>query len=233
MTHPLAQPRGLAPPRLPACWRPAGRRFSVGAQAPETGRSGPADGAATRLARVEAALWFGEAALSPRRLARAAGLSGPSEARELVNRLREVYAGGRGALEVVEVAGGFRLVTRAALAPWIERHEPAGGVGGDCRLSGSATETLAVVAYRQPATRSEVEAIRGVGSGDVLRQLLGADLLRIVGRCQELGRPLLYGTTQHFLEVYGLGSLDDLPDLDEDAGAPQPSKDNAPATQPA
>jgi segregation and condensation protein B len=72
-------------------------------------------------------------------------------------------------------------------------------------------ETLAVVAYRQPVLRAEVEAIRGVACGEILRQLMDRDLLRIVGRSEELGRPLRYGTTKRFLEVYGLSNLDQLP----------------------
>ena len=72
-------------------------------------------------------------------------------------------------------------------------------------------ETLAVVAYRQPILRAEIESIRGVGCEDILRQLLDRDLVRIVGRSEDLGRPLLYGTTKRFLEVYGLRSLDELP----------------------
>src|SRR5262249_62030478 len=79
------------------------------------------------------------------------------------------------------------------------------------RLSAPAMETLAVVAYRQPILRAEIESIRGVGCEDILRQLLERDLVRIVGRSEDLGRPLLYGTTKRFLEVYGLRSLDDLP----------------------
>jgi segregation and condensation protein B len=79
------------------------------------------------------------------------------------------------------------------------------------RLSAPALETLSVVAYRQPALRAEIEAIRGVACGEILRQLMDRDLLRIVGRSEELGRPLRYGTTRRFLQLFGLRSLDDLP----------------------
>ena len=81
----------------------------------------------------------------------------------------------------------------------------------DARLSAPALETLTVVAYRQPILRANVEAIRGVQCGEILRQLMERDLVRIVGRSDDLGRPLLYGTTKRFLEVFGLRSLGDLP----------------------
>ena len=117
------------------------------------------------------------------------------------------------------------MTTRPAYSPWLGRFaDPA---AGSTRLSGAAAETLAIVAYRQPVVRAEVEAIRGVGCGEVLRQLLEVDLLRIVGRSEQLGRPLLYGTTGRFLELYGLGSLDDLPGCGEGTGKAGPTTNNA------
>jgi segregation and condensation protein B len=88
---------------------------------------------------------------------------------------------------------------------------PQAGTNPETRLSPPALETLAVVAYRQPVLRAEVEAIRGVECGEILRQLMDRDLLRIVGRSEELGRPLWYGTTKRFLQVFGLTNLDQLP----------------------
>ncbi|MGL4511929.1 MAG: SMC-Scp complex subunit ScpB [Lacipirellulaceae bacterium] len=173
------------------------------------------------LARVETALWGATQPLSARRLARLAQVAGASEAEALVAGLRERLAARRSALDVAFVAGGYRLVTRPALAPWIARR--LGEVEGPA-ISGPALETLAVVAYRQPALRAEVEAIRGVGCGELLRQLLEAEILRIVGRSGELGKPLLYGTTDRFLELFGLGSLEDLPPVGEDAAADGPTK---------
>lgn len=235
MPHPFTAGHGLpVRPHTPACWRPQAGPRAIAFPPPSRVPTATGRGSGARLSRVEAALWFADGPLALRRLARAAGLSGPAEARELIEELRRRHAACRGALEVVEVAGGYRLVTRAALASWIDRFSStAAQAAGPAKMSGSAAETLAVVAYRQPATRSEVEAIRGVGCGEMLRQLLDADLLRIVGRCEELGRPLLYGTTDRFLELYGLGSLADLPDLDEGAGVAEPSKQNAPAQRPA
>lgn len=161
-----------------------------------------------RLARLEAALFLAGEPLSTRKLAQLAGLSDGTEARTLVRRLNQLYDQGAGAFRVEEVAGGFQLLTRPAFGPWLKRllQTPV-----ETRLSPPAMETLAVIAYRQPVERSEVEAIRGVQCGDLLRQLLERDLARIVGRTDELGRPLLYGTTKRFLQVFGLRHLDELP----------------------
>jgi segregation and condensation protein B len=176
---------------------------------------------------VEALLWAAQEPLNLKKIAAVTGASGVSEVRDAVAKLRSRFAARRSAIELVEVAGGLRLTTRPAYAPWLQRlfEGPAAGT----RLSGAAAETLAIVAYRQPVVRAEVEAIRGVGCGDVLRQLLEVDLLRIVGRSEELGRPLLYGTTGRFLELYGLGSLEDLPDRGEGADRRGPTTDNDPA----
>jgi segregation and condensation protein B len=109
---------------------------------------------------------------------------------------------------VEEIAGGFRLMSRPQFGAWVKRlaHVPP-----EVRLSAPALETLAVVAYRQPVLKATVEAIRGVHCGEVLRQLMERDLVRIVGRSDELGRPYLYAPTPRFLEVFGLRSLDELP----------------------
>ena len=106
------------------------------------------------------------------------------------------------------MAGGFQLLTRPPFGPWLRRllHTPV-----ETRLSAPALETLAVVAYRQPVLRADIEAIRGVQCGDILRQLMDRDLVRIISRADDLGRPLLYGTTKRFLQIFGLRHLDELP----------------------
>jgi segregation and condensation protein B len=109
---------------------------------------------------------------------------------------------------VEELAGGFQLLTRPKFAPWLRR---LGRVPAETRLSAPAMETLAVVAYRQPVLRADVEAIRGVNCGEILRQLMERDLVRIGGRSAELGRPYLYATTRRFLQVFGLRDPADLP----------------------
>ena len=102
------------------------------------------------------------------------------------------------------------MLTRASYAPWLARlgHLPA-----PIRLSSPMMETLAVVAYRGPVSRADVEAIRGVACGELLRQLMERDLIRISGRSEELGRPYLYDTTKHFLRLFGLSSADALPPI--------------------
>lgn len=221
------RPTGLnggGDPRLPNAWRDSGVRKAIdrGDDAPPT----PTRNAA-RAQRLEAVLWLATEPLTPQRLSRMAGLKGVGETKKLLQELKRRLAARRSALEITEVAGGFRLMTRPAYAPWIERREGLENLSANGpKLSPAAAESLAIVAYRQPAMRAEVESIRGVGCGEILRQLLELDLLRIVGRSEELGRPLLYGTTGRFLEVYGLGSLDDLPGRNEGAENAGPTKQN-------
>jgi len=132
---------------------------------------------------------------------------------ELMSALRALQddyaAEGRG-LQLVEVAGGFQIATRPDCAPWIKRLERA---KEGARLSRSAMETLAIVAYKQPAVRAEIEQIRGVDSAGVLKTLLERRLVRIVGRKDAPGRPIMYGTTRQFLQAFGLKDLSNLPAL--------------------
>ena len=118
---------------------------------------------------------------------------------------------GRG-LQLAEVAGGYRIVTKAEFAPWLKRLEK---VKSPSKLSRSALESLAIIAYKQPSVRAEVEQIRGVETSGVIRTLLERKLVRIVGRKEEPGRPIMYGTTKFFLEHFGLRDLSQLPPLRE------------------
>jgi segregation and condensation protein B len=161
-----------------------------------------------RLAMVEAALVAADEPLTAKRLAAAAGLAGAAEARQLAARLRELYDADGTAFQVEEVAGGYQLLTRAEYHPWLTRLRRS---SPELRLTPAARETLAIVGYRQPITRADVEGIRGVQCGDVLGQLMEKGLLRIAGRDDSLGRPVLYGTTKKFLQLYGLKSLKELP----------------------
>jgi segregation and condensation protein B len=166
-----------------------------------------------RLALVEAALLAADEPLTPRRLALAAGLADAAEARRLVQRLRSLYEKDGSPFQVEELAGGYQLLTRPEYHPWLTRLRRGSAV--DLRLSPAARETLAIVAYRQPITRADLEAIRGVQASEVLRQLMEKGLVRISGRDPSLGRPVLYGTTRKFLQVFGLNSLKDLPQAKE------------------
>jgi segregation and condensation protein B len=171
----------------------------------------PAD-VASELVIVEGLLLLAAHPLSSRKLAQLASLADGTAARTLVRRLNERYDREGWAFRVEEVGGGFQLLTRPQLAPWLRRFHPP---DDNLRLSAPALETLAVIAYRQPVLRAQIEAIRGVQCGEMLKQLMGRDLVRIVGRSRELGRPFLYGTTSRFLRVFGLKSLDDLPRAEE------------------
>ena len=165
-----------------------------------------------RLAAVEAALLAADEPLTLRRLAVAAGSSDNAESRRLVERLRELYERDGTAFQIEELAGGFQLLTRAEYHPWLARLRRA---GNELRLTAAARETLAIVAYRQPIARADVEAIRGVQSGDMLHQLMEKGLVRIAGRDDSLGRPVLYATTRKFLQMFGLRNLRDLPQAQE------------------
>jgi len=164
-----------------------------------------------KMARLEAALFVAGEALSARRLAQFATLANTAEVHRLVEQLNQAYDATGSAFRVERVAGGYRLLTRPEYAPWLERLYAR---QAHVKLSAPAMETLTIVAYRQPVTRADIEAIRGVQCADILKQLMDRDLVRIVGEDNSLGRPFLYGTTRKFLEVFGLGSLDDLPMAD-------------------
>lgn len=172
------------------------------------------------LARLEAVLFIAREPLGGRKLAQYANLADGTQARTLVRRLNEHYDTTGRAFRVEQVAGGYQMLTRRQFSPWLRRlaHVP-----GETRLSAPGLETLAVIAYRQPVPRADIEAIRGVNCGETLRQLLERDLVRIDGRSEELGRPYLYSTTKRFLELFGLMHLDDLPGDDGLRSAPLPA----------
>jgi segregation and condensation protein B len=130
---------------------------------------------------------------------------------EGIHRIRKEYEEDSRGLELVEVAGGYQFRTKSRWAEWIQRLKKAKAV----KLSRSALETLAMVAYRQPIIRPEIEAIRGVDSGWVLRTLLEKGLIKVMGRKDIAGRPIVYGTTKTFLELFSLNTLSDLPTLRE------------------
>lgn len=160
------------------------------------------------LACLEGVLFLAREPLPSRKLAQLASLADGTKARTLVRELNRRYDEENCAFRVMEVAGGFQLMTRPKFAPWLRRLHTA---DLEVRLSAPAMETLAVVAYRQPVLRADIEAIRGVQCGEILRQLMERDLVRIVGRSEDLGRPFLYGTTRRFLQIFGLRHMEELP----------------------
>lgn len=161
---------------------------------------------------LEALLFVSQDPLTVDRLAAALEGATKAEIQRALRGLQEDYEReGRG-LQLVEVAGGFQLVTRAEHAAWVKRLEK---VKAAPRLSRSALESLAIIAYKQPIVRAEVEQIRGVETSGVLRTLLERKLVRIVGRKDVPGRPIMYGTTKYFLQHFGLRDLSELPPLRE------------------
>src|SRR5262249_14408476 len=127
---------------------------------------------------------------------------------------------------------GYQLLTRAELHPWLARLRRG---GGELKLTPALREALTIVAYRQPITRADVEGIRGVQSGEALRQLMEKGLVRLAGRDDSLGRPVLYATTKKFLQAFGLKGLRDLPDAAEllaPAGGRKKAAPEADAGQP-
>jgi len=192
---------------------------------PEQGADDPA-----RLkAVVEALLFSTDRPVSARRLADAAGAEDGHQVRRIVKELQRQYDEGGHAFALEEIAGGFQLLTRPEFAPWIGR---LNSQQRQETLSKAALETLAIVAYRQPITRAEVDDIRGVQCAGILRSLAGRRLAKVLGRSQELGRPLLYGTTRHFLEVFGLRSLKDLPKRADFGKLPGPKPPEQPPAEP-
>jgi len=144
-----------------------------------------------------------------------------AEVRTAVDQLREHYEFDGHAIEVVELAGGWQVLTRPAFAAPVERAQAS---QRQPRLSPATLESLATIAYRQPVGRAEIEEIRGVNSGGVLRTLQERGLIEVVGRSESLGRPMLYGTTPYFLELLGLKDLSDLPRAEELTIALQPHR---------
>lgn len=160
---------------------------------------------------LEALLLASAEPITAARLGRIVPESSAREVREDLAALNERYESEGHGFRVEEVAGGHQLRTLAELAPFVQHLEPVPPL----RMSRAALESLAIIAYKQPVTRAEVEHVRGVDAGPVLRSLLERRLVRIAGHREVPGRPILYATTPRFLEIFGLASLSDLPTLRE------------------
>ena len=161
---------------------------------------------------IEALLFACDEPLTIAAIRKVADDLSPAELKEIMDGLRTEYDEGSRGISLLEVAGGYVLVTRETWAPWVEKLMKG---KRKVRLSRAALETVAVVAYKQAITRGEIERIRGVDAGGVLATLLERDLIMIKGRDSGPGKPLLYGTTQEFLNYFGLNKVSDLPRLDE------------------
>ena len=176
-----------------------------------------------KISELEAVLWLSDEPINLRKLTKLCNISDVAQTRDLLTKLQQRYRKRGSAFELSEVAGGIQLLTMPRYAPWLSKY--AGHRSGS-RLSSPMMETLCIVAYRQPVLRAEIEAIRGVGCGELLRQLLENDLLRITGRSEELGRPLLYGTTKRFLQLFGLRKIEDLSQMGADREPSGPTNNN-------
>ena len=165
--------------------------------------------------RIEALLMAGSRPITEARIGELLGINGKSTAetiRTAIEELNGLYEKSGRAFRAQRVAGGWQLFTLPAFAPLVTRLQKD---HRDARLSQPALETLSIIAYRQPIMRAEIEAIRGVACGEVLRALLERRLVKIAGRAEQPGRPMLYGTTPNFLKVFGLPGIDALPALED------------------
>ncbi len=177
----------------------------------------PVVGAEELPAAVEAILLTLERPVTPAKIGEALRLpsddvSPAIQVERAIDALNEVYESTGRAFRIERVAGGYRVMTRPEQAEAVAAFQSA---RAGAKLSRAAVETLAIIAYRQPITRAELEGIRGVACGEVLRTLLEKRLIAIAGRAEEVGRPMLYGTSKRFLEEFGLASLKDLPKVEE------------------
>jgi segregation and condensation protein B len=160
---------------------------------------------------VEAVLFASDEPLPDARLADIVETSA-KQVRECIESLNTKYQANNSAFRIEQIAGGHQMLTLSLYNYWLKKLLR---VRSDNKLSPAALETLAIVAYKQPVMRADIEAIRGVAVGEVIRSLSYKGLVKIVGRAEVLGRPMLYGTTKKFLEVFGLNTLKDLPKVEE------------------
>lgn len=179
-----------------------------------SGETAPRGAATVRPAPeqiIEALLFAADGPLSLARLAELSGISSTCDVRLHIADLNAKYLAAKLSFRIEEIARGYRMMTRPEYEPWLARLRQS---NAQTRLSPAALETLSIIAYKQPVIRADIEAIRGVGCGEVINRLREMGLVRIVGRAEIVGRPILYGTTRKFLDVFGLADLDDLPPLD-------------------
>ncbi len=160
---------------------------------------------------TEAVLFASDEPLRESRLADIVGTSA-SQIRQHIQDLNDKYQANNNAFRIEQIAGGYQMMTLSPYNHWLKKLLHARDSG---KLSPAALETLAIIAYKQPIIRADIEAIRGVAVGEIIRSLTYKGMVKIIGRAEVVGRPLLYGTTKKFLEVFGLNSLKDLPKIEE------------------
>jgi len=160
---------------------------------------------------VEAVLFASDEPLTAARLADIVETT-TKQVRLHIESLNQKYIANNNAFRIEKIAGGYQMLTLSPYNNWLRKMLRA---RNDGKLSPAALETLAIIAYKQPVIRADIEAIRGVAAGEVIRNLMYKHLVKIVGRAEVIGRPMLYGTTKKFLEVFGLNSIKDLPKIEE------------------
>ena len=161
---------------------------------------------------VEAILFASDSPLPLSKIVSILGVGSARDARNHIKSLNDRYIQTGASFRIEQIASGYQMLTLPTYNTWIRRLKQT---SKDNKLSQAAMETLAVVAYKQPVVRADIEAIRGVAAGDMLNRLREVGLIKIVGRAEDVGRPMLYGTTKRFLEVFGLSGIEDLPAVEE------------------
>lgn len=161
---------------------------------------------------IESLIFAAEEPITLRKLVDIIGDIDSAQVLEAVTQLKNDYDTQGRSFQIEEIAGGYQLFTKPEYYEWIAKLRKK---SGETKLSQAALETLAIIAYKQPILRADLESIRGVQSGQIIRLLMEKDLVKVVGRDESLGHPLLYGTTKRFLEYFGLKDLKDLPNIEE------------------
>ena len=161
---------------------------------------------------IEAILFASDEPITSNRLVGIVETGSVKQVKDCVKSLNEKYKENNAAFRIEQIGGGFQMMTIDAYNHWLRKMIR---VRADNKLTQAALETLAIVAYKQPIMRADVEGIRGVSSGEMIRSLMYKGLVKITGRAEVLGRPMLYGTTKKFLDVFGLNTAKDLPKIDE------------------
>lgn len=174
--------------------------------------SRPEDFEPTITSVVEAVLFASDEPLTVQRLVNIVEAGSVKQVRDCVKELSDKYESNGSAFHIEQIAGGYQIMTLDVFSYWLKKLVR---VRTETKLSQAALETLAIISYKQPVIRADIEAIRGVAAGEVIRNLMYKGLVKIVGRAEVLGRPMLYGTTKKFLDIFGLNTLKDLPKVEE------------------
>jgi segregation and condensation protein B len=177
---------------------------------------------------IEAVLFASDEPLTEARLADIVEVT-IKQVRQHIENLNTRYQTNNHAFRIEQIAGGYQMLTLSSYNHWLKRLLRA---RKDSKLGPAALETLAIIAYKQPVIRADIEAVRGVAVGEIVRSLMDKGLVKIVGRAEVIGRPMLYGTTKRFLEVFGLNSLKDLPKAEELKKPEQMTARPLPAVEP-